>query len=577
MVNAAFATGLRTPLDQAILDGGPDPAAGGWRRLAELPFDFERRRVSVLAERAGRRLLVVKGAAEGVLERCSRIEGADGTVAALDAAGRAALLAGHDARAADGLRQLAVAWAPAGAGRSDCAPTDERDLVFAGFCVFADPAKASAAGAVARLEAAGVRVKILSGDAAPAVQHLVRTLGIPARGLLTGAEVDGLADAALAVRVTEVDVYARLSPDQKVRVIRALRAAGATVGFIGDGINDAPAIRLADAGISVEGASDVARGGTDIILTPTCRWSPTGWRRGDLPTSRSTCAWTSSNFGNMISVAVASLFLPFLPRAGPVLLNNLIYDLARSASPSTARPTTSPTRTLEPARRAAFLDGRRAAVVRLRPPTFAVLFFVFALGRLFRTPVRQSMATRSRRLPHPHGRPGLAQPAASGPGRDLDGGAGGRPAAGAVAGGCGLRLRAAAGAASPDRGGDRRPLPRGGRGPEAVRDARGRSRGPPGTGRRTRPLLGCPARRTAMPGITIDTAAAERIARLLIQRRQTLAVSVSAGGLIQPPCCRCRARPPISGRRDHHTGTAREACSAWRRRTWAASGRPRSR
>jgi Mg2+-importing ATPase len=403
MVNAAFATGLRTPLDQAILDGGPDPAAGGWRRLAELPFDFERRRVSVLAERDGRRLLVVKGAAEGVLERCSRIEGADGTVAALDAAGRAALLAGHDARAADGLRQLAVAWAPAGAGRSDCAPTDERDLVFAGFCVFADPAKASAAGAVARLEAAGVRVKILSGDAAPAVQHLVRTLGIPARGLLTGAEVDGLADAALAVRVTEVDVYARLSPDQKVRVIRALRAAGATVGFIGDGINDAPAIRLADAGISVEGASDVARAAADIILLDAdlsvVADGVEEGRRTYANIAKYVRMGTSSNFGNMISVAVASLFLPFLPLTPvQVLLNNLIYDLGeigipfdRAEADDLAHPHAW---NLRDVLHFSMVMGPLSSAFDLA--TFAVLFFVFdASAELFRTAwFVESMATQ---------------------------------------------------------------------------------------------------------------------------------------------------------------------------------------
>ncbi len=337
-VNAAFAAGLPTPLDRAILEGRADPAADGWRRIAELPFDYERRRASVLAERAGARILVAKGAAETILACCARLETATGETVDLDADGRARLLAEHDARAAEGLRQLAVAWAPAAEGADAVAPEDERDLVFVGFCIFADPPKPSAATAIARLEGMGVRVKVLSGDAGPAVLHLVRTLGIPARGLLTGAEIDLLADPVLAARVTEVDLFARLSPEQKVRVIEALRAAGETVGFIGDGINDAPAIRLADAGISVDDASEVARAAADIILLdPDLAVVAAGveeGRRTYANIAKYVRMGTSSNFGNMISVAVASIFLPFLPLTPvQVLLNNLLYDLGEIGIP----------------------------------------------------------------------------------------------------------------------------------------------------------------------------------------------------------------------------------------------------
>ena len=337
-VNSRFESGVRSPLDDAILAHAAGMPLAGWRRIADLPFDFERRRVSVLAEKDGRRLLVVKGAPEEVLARCVAADPGDGTAAALDAAGRARLAALQEAKAAEGLRCLAVAWRELPPDRDRPAAEDERDLVFAGFCVFADPPKASAAAAIARLRAAGVRVKIVSGDAAPVLRHLVATLGLPARGLLTGAEIARLPDAALAGRVRRTDLFARVSPDQKTRIIRALQARGHTVGFLGDGINDAPAIRAADAGLSVEGATDVVRAAADLILlSPDLGVVADGvaeGRRTYANIMKYVRMGTSSNFGNMLSMAVASLFIPFLPLTPvQVLLNNLLYDLSEAGIP----------------------------------------------------------------------------------------------------------------------------------------------------------------------------------------------------------------------------------------------------
>jgi Mg2+-importing ATPase len=210
--------------------------------------------------------------------------------------------------------------------------------VLAGFCAFLDPPKQSAGAAVARLAAAGVRVKVVSGDAAPVVLHLVQTLGLPARGLLTGEEVARLDAPALAARVGRVDLFARLSPDQKRRVILALKARGHTVGFIGDGINDAPAIHAADAGISVEGATEVARAAADLILlAPDLGVLVDGvveGRRTYTNVMKYVRMGTSSNFGNMLSMAVASLALPFLPLLpAQILLNNLLYDLSEIGIP----------------------------------------------------------------------------------------------------------------------------------------------------------------------------------------------------------------------------------------------------
>ncbi|MCC7284182.1 MAG: HAD-IC family P-type ATPase, partial [Acetobacteraceae bacterium] len=348
-LNARLTSGTRSALDAALLSGAPDepPAA---RALASLPFDFDRRMVSVLVELPdGTRQLVVKGAAEAVLARCTARAGTDGASALADAE-RARLAAWEAAQAADGLRVLAVAFRAMPKDAAAVAAEDETGLTLSGHVVFADPPKASAAAAIARLQDLGVRTKILSGDAAPAVRHLVAVLGIPARGLLTGQEIAELSATALADQVGEVDLYARLSPDQKRRVIRALQARGHVVGFIGDGINDAPSIHAADAGLSVDGATDVARAAADmILLTPDLGVLADGvaeGRRTYANIMKYVRMGTSSNFGNMLSMAVASLVIPFLPlTAVQVLLNNFLYDLSelgipfdRVAAPDAAAP-----------------------------------------------------------------------------------------------------------------------------------------------------------------------------------------------------------------------------------------------
>ena len=335
-LNAGLASGVPTALDAAILQASPP--APGWRALAEAPFGFERRRSAVLCEGEGQRLLVVKGAPEAVLAVCSAAEGADGNLQPMSDALRAELLARADARGAEGLRLLGIAWRSMDEGETIEGPHTEADLVFAGFCAFLDPPKASAVDAVARLGALGVRVKIVSGDAAPVLLHLVQTLGLPCKGVLTGEEIEALDHPGLVARVQEVDLYARVSPDQKRRVILALKAHGHTVGFIGDGINDAPAIHAADAGLSVDGATDVARAAADLILlAPDLGVLAAGVEEG-----RRTYAnimkyvrmGTSSNFGNMFSMAAASLLIPFLPLLpAQILLNNLLYDLSEMCIP----------------------------------------------------------------------------------------------------------------------------------------------------------------------------------------------------------------------------------------------------
>ncbi len=337
-VNSRFETGVRSPLDEAILGHAAGLDLSGWRKIDDLPFDFERRRVSVLAERGGLRLAIVKGAPEEIIRRSVAAEGADGGAVALDDAGRARLNAFCEKRERAGERLIAVAWREVARERERLTMDDEHNLTIAGFCAFVDPPKASARSAIAQLAQLGVKVKIVSGDAPAAVAHVVESLDLPARNLMTGAEIAALDDTALAARVRDVDIYARVSPDQKSRIIRALQATGQVAGFLGDGINDAPAIKAADVGMSVDGATDVARAAADmILLEPDLGVLAQGveeGRRTYVNVMKYVRMGTSSNFGNMLSMAFASLFLPFLPlTAIQILLNNLFYDLSEIGIP----------------------------------------------------------------------------------------------------------------------------------------------------------------------------------------------------------------------------------------------------
>ena len=340
-VNSRFETGLRSPLDEAILRHAI-PGIEAWRKLDEVPFDFERRRVSVLALAPdGRRLLVVKGAPEELLERCSLYEdaaAADGRPRALLDADRARAAALFEALGEEGMRVLAICWREVEPGRDAIEARDEEALVFAGFAAFLDPPRADAREALAALAARGVAVKVLTGDNERVARHVCRELGIDTRGTLTGQSLARMDDDALAAAAQDATLFCRVSPAQKTRVIAALRRRGRVVGYLGDGVNDAPALRGADVGISVDGAVDAAKDAADVILL---RHHLTVVVAGVLEGRRSHAnvmkylrMGTSSNFGNMLSMAAATLLLPFLPLLPlQVLLNNLLYDLSELALP----------------------------------------------------------------------------------------------------------------------------------------------------------------------------------------------------------------------------------------------------
>jgi Mg2+-importing ATPase len=334
-INSHFQSGARSALDEAILAGGACDFE--WALRGELPFDFSRRCLSVMAERAGQTLMVTKGAPEAILSRAVAVE-VEGLGHPLDESWRSRLDAEQSRLNEQGFRLLGVAIRSMPDGRTGLTLDDESDLTFVGFCVFADPPKADAARAITDLAALGVELKVISGDQLAVVQHVASAVGLKYGSVLTGADIAKLSDTALAAKVEQVGLFARVDPDQKKRIIDALRRRGHVTGFLGDGINDAPAIHAAHVGLSVEGATDVARAAADMILLASdLNVLAEGVREG-----RRTFAnilkyvrmGTSSNFGNMLSMALASIVLPFLPLLPlQILLNNLLYDLSEIGIP----------------------------------------------------------------------------------------------------------------------------------------------------------------------------------------------------------------------------------------------------
>jgi len=336
-LNSHFETGLKSALDDAILaHGSPDIIR--YRKIDEAPFDFERRRVSVLVDDGQARRLIVKGAPEDVLKLSTGYEGADGAALPMDKAARDRLTALFEQMGADGFRALGIATRVMPADHDSAALTDETELTFAGFALFLDPPKASAAAAVRALDQAGVAVKILTGDNEMVARHICTELDIPILGVLTGESLSAMSDEALFGALPRLNLFCRVNPQQKLRILHALRRGGQTVGYLGDGINDAPALHAADVGISVDGATDVAKAAAEVILLErdltVLHEGVMEGRRTVINVNKYILMASSANFGNIISMALAGLILPFLPLLPiQVLLTNLIYDAAQTGLP----------------------------------------------------------------------------------------------------------------------------------------------------------------------------------------------------------------------------------------------------
>ena len=336
-INSKFESGMKSPLDEAILAARAFDS-DRWKKIDEVPFDFERRRVSVLVEGDHQRRLIVKGAPEAVLKLSTQFEDADGKERDLDADSRQAFEATLEALGAQGYRALGIATKVVDASYASAKVADETGLVFAGFAVFLDPPKASAGATIRELAAAGIAVKVLTGDNESVTRHIFGEIGIPVTGMLTGDELSDLPDEALLGRLSTVNLFCRVNPQQKHRILLAFKRLGNVVGFLGDGINDAPALHAADVGVTVDGAADVARAAADIILLEhdlaVLKAAVFEGRGAVQNVSKYVLMGSSSNFGNMFSMAASALFLPFLPMA-PIQIrpNNLLYDISEIAIP----------------------------------------------------------------------------------------------------------------------------------------------------------------------------------------------------------------------------------------------------
>jgi len=338
-----FQTGLKNVLDQAILNS-PDfhgqAAVEKYKKLDELPFDFTRRMMSVLvADPDGKTILLTKGAPEEIFHQCSHFE-LDGKLSPMDPTLMVGLKEQYDSLSKDGFRVLAVAKKEL-PGKQACAKDDEREFVLKGYVAFLDPPKPTAGRAIEALHKHGVAIKILTGDNQLISRKVCRDVGLSPDPMLLGGDVEKMSDAELADAAEKATLFARLSPAHKQRVIRLLRGKGHVVGFMGDGINDAPALKAADIGISVDTATDIAKESADLILLE----KDLMVLEGGVIEGRKVFAnilkyirmGASSNFGNMFSVLGASAFLPFLPMAPiQVLTNNLLYDFSQVPIPNDA-------------------------------------------------------------------------------------------------------------------------------------------------------------------------------------------------------------------------------------------------
>jgi len=336
-LNSYYETGLKSPFDAAILRC-EDIDMQGYRKVDEVPFDFIRRRVSVVVEYEGQRFLIAKGAPEEIIKVCSYCE----------LPRESSDLTGELQRkmeekyldlSSKGFRVLGVSYKNVGEEKSVYSVSDETDMVFLGFVAFIDPPKETVRESLQLLSKAGVELKILTGDNELVTKNVCERLGFEVKGVVLGHEIAQLQGDALAIVVEKANIFARVTPGQKDRIMNALRSNGHVVGFLGDGINDAPSMKTADVAMSVDNAVDVAKESADIILLrKSLRVLEEGVLEGRKTfgnTMKYVMMGTSSNFGNMFSVAGASLFLPFLPMLPlQILLNNLLYDLSELPIPT---------------------------------------------------------------------------------------------------------------------------------------------------------------------------------------------------------------------------------------------------
>jgi len=334
-LNASFESGIENPLDAAIIVAGKREklTTDGFRKIDEIPYDFIRKRLTIAAAEESdpaKYWIVTKGAFDTVVTVCTTVR-RNGVEIPLSESERGHLSAYYRKKGAEGFRVLAVA-AKRAEPRDRYIHDDECEMSCVGFLLFSDPPKKGIKSTIRDLARLGIRIKIISGDNRHVTAHLAEAVGLDSRAMLTGAEIASLKDESLWNLADRADLFVEVDPQQKERIVAALQQIGHAVGYLGDGINDAPALHAADVGISVDQAVDVARESADIVLLrpdlDVLRQGVEDGRRTFANTLKYICITTSANFGNMVSMALAAPFLPFLPLAAKqILLNNFLSDL----------------------------------------------------------------------------------------------------------------------------------------------------------------------------------------------------------------------------------------------------------
>jgi Mg2+-importing ATPase len=339
-LNSYYQTGLKSPLDEAILrhEDVQDINLKDYNKIDEVPFDFVRKRVSVVVEHGGQRFLIAKGAPEEIIRVCSQYELSDKTFD-LTRKSRQKIEQKYYELSSKGFRVLGVSYKKVGAEKITYSVNDESDMIFLGFVAFIDPPKETARESLKLLRNVGIELKIITGDNELVTRNTCEHLGFEIKSIVFGDVIDQMQDDALSRIVEEANIFVRVTPVQKNRIITALKNNGHVVGFLGDGINDAPSLKTSDVGISVANAVDVAKESADIILSRTSlRVLQEGVLEGRKTfgnTMKYVMMGTSSNFGNMFSCALASMFLPFLPMLPiQILLNNFLYDISELTIPT---------------------------------------------------------------------------------------------------------------------------------------------------------------------------------------------------------------------------------------------------
>jgi len=343
-LNSSNETGFKNLLDTAVLKYGQSKNIAvslirEYTKVDELPFDFQRKRLSIILQKSnGEKIMTTKGAVEEVLSVCNSYE--------LD--NKTHKLTGNDMEkikkldkdyAKEGFRVIAVAYRTLVDERRHYQLSDEKDLIFLGLMTFLDPPKESTRPVIKKLQESGVLIKVLTGDNEFVTKKICSEVGLETKNILLGSQIEKMSDVKLQDEVMKTTIFAKLSPDNKKRIVAALQQKDNVVGYLGDGINDAPALRAADVGISVDGAVDIAKESADIILLETSLLVLSegvfGGRKVFGNIIKYIRMGASSNFGNMFSVLGASLFLPFLPMSAiQILTNNLLYDISQFGIPT---------------------------------------------------------------------------------------------------------------------------------------------------------------------------------------------------------------------------------------------------